>query len=63
MGDRFRTGQTVRLRRTPTVQSSAAGGYIVVRRLPDRGGEPQYRIKNSLEPHERVARESDLEKL
>jgi hypothetical protein len=32
----------------------------VIRQLPERDGEFEYRIKNVAEPHERVARESDL---
>jgi hypothetical protein len=62
MPDEFRPGQTVRLRRSPVVRSAAAGGYKVIRVLPDDGGEPLYRIKSVLEAHERVARRSDLEK-
>ena len=31
----------------------------VIKRLPGNG-EPEYRIKNANEPHERVARESEL---
>jgi hypothetical protein len=34
------------------------GSYTVVKQLPHRDGELEYRIKNAAEPHERVARES-----
>jgi hypothetical protein len=36
------------------------GAYVVTKRLPERGGEFEYRIKSVNEPHERVARESQL---
>ena len=35
------------------------GIFEVIKQLPGNG-ERQYRIKNADEPHERVARESDL---
>jgi hypothetical protein len=41
---------------------AAVGTYQVVRQLPDAAGELHYRIKSSREAHERVARESELEK-
>jgi hypothetical protein len=63
MSDELRAGQTVRLRRKQVGGAAAAGGYKVVRVLPDDGGEQQYRIKSTLEAHERVARRSDLEKI
>jgi hypothetical protein len=59
---KFRTGQTVRLSRSPYNRSAADGEYKIVRPLPDGGGETQYRIKSVREPHERVVRESELEK-
>jgi hypothetical protein len=36
------------------------GSYEVTKKLPERGGEFEYRIKSMSEPHERVARESEL---
>jgi hypothetical protein len=44
-------------------KSAADGDYRIVRQLPDNGGEQQYRIKSVREPHERVVKESDLEKV
>jgi hypothetical protein len=38
------------------------GVYKVTKQLPHNGSEFEYRIKNSGEPHERVARESELTK-
>jgi len=61
MHDRFRPGQTVRL--CPGLQRfAAAGAYKIVRALPQSSGEREYRVKSLNEPHERVVRESDLEK-
>jgi hypothetical protein len=36
------------------------GGYVIVKRLPERAGEFNYQIKNLAEPDERVVRESQL---
>jgi hypothetical protein len=36
--------------------------YEVTKVLPDHNGERQYRVKKANEPHERVARESELTK-
>jgi hypothetical protein len=33
---------------------------VVTKQLPERDGEFEYRIKSMSEPHERVARESEL---
>ena len=55
---KFRVGQRVTL--AATVREGAGGAYVVTKRLPERDGEPEYRIKSASELHERVARESDL---
>ena len=39
---------------------AALGAFEVTKQLPERDGEFEYRIKNVAEPHERVARESEL---
>jgi len=36
------------------------GTYVITKRLPERDGKFEYRIKNGNEPHERVVRESEL---
>jgi hypothetical protein len=62
-GHKFNIGQIVEL--APSVQRSAAAGlYQVTKCLPesDSAGEYQYRVKSINEPHERVARESELSK-
>jgi hypothetical protein len=64
MSERFKSGQTVHLRRSLSNRSAADGEYRVVQQLPqsDTSGELQYRIKSTREPHERVVKESDLMK-
>jgi hypothetical protein len=57
---KFRAGERVRLAASAPKWGAAEGGYVVTKRLPERGGEFEYRIKSISEPHERVARESEL---
>jgi hypothetical protein len=57
---KFRTGQRVTLAANATNRSAAGGSYVITRQLPQQGGEFEYRIKSVSEPHERVARESEL---
>ena len=59
---RFRSGQMVRLCRGFPYGSAVGGDYKVISQLPDNAGELQYRIKSVREPHDRVVKESDLEK-
>lgn len=63
MSHQFRAGQTVQFCRSVANRLAAAGDYRIVRQLPDDGGEAQYCIKSVREPHERVVKESDLERL
>jgi hypothetical protein len=62
MTHQFRTGQMVRLARSRSTAGAADGDYKVVRQLPETGGELQYRVKGVREPHERVVKESDLQR-
>jgi hypothetical protein len=56
---KFQIGQTVFL--TPSLGRNVPGGaYIVTKKLPERNGEFEYRVKSVHEPHERVVRESEL---
>jgi hypothetical protein len=56
---KFRIGQLVQL--APAIARNApAGTYEVTKQLPESHGEFEYRIKNVSEPHERIARESEL---
>jgi hypothetical protein len=57
---KFRVGQAVQFRTTPFYMNAARGAFEVIRQLPERDGEFEYRIRNLAEPHERVARESEL---
>ena len=57
---KFKAGQRVTLAANQTSRRAASGGYVIIRQLPERGGEFEYRIKSVSEPHERVARESEL---
>ena len=56
---KFRIGQSVDL--IPSLSRSAARGHDeIVSLRPADGDNPQYRIKNRSESHERVVSESDL---
>jgi hypothetical protein len=54
---KFNIGQTVFLERSLVVPG---GACVITMRLPERDGEFEYRVKSANEPHERVARESQL---
>ena len=56
---KFKVGQTVDLIAT-TFRPAAAGHYEIVALRPADGENPQYRIKNKSEAHERVVFESEL---
>lgn len=58
---KFRVGQTVLFTSSPITRPGASGTYRVVSLLPSDGDDYQYRIKNSGEAFERVAKESQLE--
>jgi hypothetical protein len=44
----------------PYGRSATGGVYKVTQLLPSEGDDCQYRIKSSDEPHERVVKESEL---
>jgi hypothetical protein len=56
---KFKIGQTVFVE---AVRNSnfPGGAYVVTRKMPERDGELEYRVRSSNEPHERVVRESQL---
>jgi len=58
---KFRVGETVLYTSSPITRPGASGTYKVVKLLPSDGDDYQYRIKNSGEAFERVAKESQLE--
>ncbi len=56
---KFHVGQLVQL--VPTISRKVPdGSYAIIKKLPESRGEFEYRIKSMNEPHERVARESEL---
>jgi len=63
-GHKFKSGQLVHycpksIRRVSI--DLASGLYQIIKRLPPADdGEPQYEIRDTLEQHDRVARESEL---
>jgi hypothetical protein len=61
MTHRFSPGQAVRFCRGYPYRNAADGLYEVKGQLPYSEGDYQYRIKSSLEHHDRVVKESELE--
>jgi hypothetical protein len=59
---RFTLGQTVRYIAGPMNRATAVGTYKIIKLLPLDGDEHQYRIKNTEEAFERVAKESQLDR-
>ena len=59
---KYTVGQTVRYMAGPLNRASADGGYKIIKLLPPDGDEHQYRIRNTEEAFERVAKESQLER-
>jgi hypothetical protein len=60
---KFKIGQLVHYYPKSVGRASidlASGLYQIIRRLSSTSGEPQYEIRNTLEQHDRVARESEL---
>lgn len=62
MPTKFKIGQKVQFTSGTVGRPGASGTYSVVKVLPLESDEQQYRIKNTGEVHERVVRESQLEK-
>jgi hypothetical protein len=60
---KYNVGQVVQLLPGPYERQAARGSYTIIRQLPRESGEFEYRIKSVLEPHERVAKESQLARL
>jgi hypothetical protein len=58
---KFTVGETVYFTASNVARPAASGTYEVIRLLPTDGDDCQYRIKNSTEAFERVAKESQLE--
>jgi hypothetical protein len=65
MGDavsnhKFKIGQSVTYTSGLFGAGSASGVYKVTQLLPPEGDDFQYKIRSAAEPHERVAKESQL---
>jgi hypothetical protein len=59
---RYALGQSVRYTAGPFSRGGATGAFRIVKLLPSDGEEFQYRIKNTEEAFERVAKESQLDR-
>jgi hypothetical protein len=57
---KFKVGQTVSYATGPFGRASITNIYTITQLLPPLGDDRQYRIKSANEPHERVAKESEL---
>ncbi len=53
---KFKIGESVFVRDP----SAPATPFVIIKRMPERGGEFEYRVRSSYEPYERVVRESQL---
>lgn len=60
---KYQVGQAVYYTSPTFGRASATGNYTVVKLLPSEGDDYQYRIKSSGEAFERVAKESQLDKI
>jgi hypothetical protein len=61
---RFKVGQSVKYTYGISRQPLGSGGiYKITQLLPAEGDERLYRIKSVDEPHERVAKETELERV
>jgi hypothetical protein len=60
MPDKFAVGESVQFRPAVLPIDIARGLSIVTMLLPEIDGELAYRIRNPNEPHERIAKESEL---
>jgi len=60
---KFKIGQLVNYTSGPFGAGIATGVYKITRLLPPEGNDFQYKIKNAAEPHERVAKESQLDRI
>jgi hypothetical protein len=58
---KYQVGTNVYFTASNVARPAAGGLYEIVKLLPTDGDDCQYRIRNSTEAFERVARESQLE--
>ena len=60
---KYQVGEAVYYTSPSFGRAAATGSYTVVKLLPSEGDDHQYRIKSSGEAFERVAKESQLERV
>jgi hypothetical protein len=60
---KFKVGQSVNFTSGPFGRGGTNGIYKVTQLLPPEGDDYQYRIKSASEPHERVVKESQLDRV
>jgi hypothetical protein len=60
---KYKVGQSVSFTSGPFGRGGTNGVYKVTQLLPPEGDDYQYRIKNANEPHERVVKESQLDRI
>ena len=60
---KFKVGQSVSFTSGPFGRGGTNGIYKVTQLLPPEGDDYQYRIKSASEPHERVVKESQLNRV
>ncbi len=61
-GHKFEVGQTVYYTSGPYRSGWYGGVFKIMQLLPPQGGDYQYRIKSADEPHDRVVKESELDR-
>lgn len=59
---KFKVGQSVNYNSGPFGALRGSGIYTVTQLLPPEANDYQYKIKSAAEPHERVAKESQLDR-
>jgi len=60
---KFKVGQSVSFTSGPFGRGGTDGIYKIVQLLPAEDDDFQYRIKSAAEPHERVVKESQLNRI
>jgi hypothetical protein len=60
---KFKVGQTVSYLSSSRRGGSRSDVFKIMQCLPPQGGDFQYRIRGIDEPHDRVAKESELERM
>jgi len=63
MSHKYQVGETVYFTSPTFGRAAAIGSYTVVKLLPSEGDDYQYRIKSTGEAFERVAKESQLDRV